>query len=691
MSAQNLYLLIALAPLATAVVAGLFGTGFLGSWLGRRGSHVLTILGVAVSFAGSLLVLQQVLDGQTFEGTVYTWSMIGPVKFEIGFLIDPLTALMMVVVTSVSLMVHIYTIGYMSDDPGYQRFFSYISLFTFSMLMLVMSNNMLQLFFGWEAVGLVSYLLIGFYYGRPSAVFANLKAFMVNRVGDFGFVLGIGLLYAYTGTLNYAEVFAQVDKLSGLLFPGTEWHLLTVACLALFVGAMGKSAQAPLHVWLPDSMEGPTPISALIHAATMVTAGIFMVARFSPVFEMSPTALSVIIVIGAFGALFLGILGVVQNDIKRVVAYSTLSQLGYMTVALGASAYPVAIFHLMTHAFFKALLFLGAGSVILGMHHDQDMRHMGGLRKYMPITWITMLIGTLALVGTPFFSGFYSKEHIIEAAGAANVWGANFAYYATLCGVFVTSLYSFRLYFLVFHGKERFDTVHGPAHVHHDEGRTLAAHGHDAHGHDGHAHGDHGHDAHHGGLPKESPWVVTLPLVLLAVMSVVAGVWFIDPLLFDGYFGKAITVASHHPAMAELAHEWHGWVAFALHGFTSVPFLLLLAGFVVAWYCWLVNPSVPAAFARGLAPVYRLLDNKYYFDWFNENVIARFARALGRGLWQGGDRGLIDGLIINGSARLVGAAAATARLLQSGYIYHYAFAMIIGIMVFLTFFVLMVH
>ncbi|WP_322996762.1 NADH-quinone oxidoreductase subunit L [Castellaniella sp.] len=677
MSAQSLYLLIALAPLATALVVGFFGTGFMGSWICRRAAHGLTILGVLISFVGSLIVLQQVMDGQTFNGTIYTWSMIGPYKFEIGFLIDSLTALMMVVVTGVSLMVHIYTIGYMAEDPGYNRFFSYISLFTFSMLMLVMSNNMLQLFFGWEAVGLVSYLLIGFYYSKPSAVFANLKAFMVNRVGDFGFVLGIGLLYAYTGSLNYTEVFAQADRLGAIVFPGTDWQMLTVACLCLFVGAMGKSAQAPLHVWLPDSMEGPTPISALIHAATMVTAGIFMVARFSPLYELSDTALSVMLVIGAFGAFFLGILGVIQNDIKRVVAYSTLSQLGYMVVALGASAYSVAIFHLMTHAFFKALLFLGAGSVIMGMLHDQDMRHMGGLWKRMPITWITMLIGSLALVGTPFFSGYYSKESIISAVHAANVPGAGFAYVMTLCGVFVTSLYSFRLLFLVFHGKPRYHQDHHEDHAH-DEAHWTN-------------HGDGpGIHALHGAEPKESPWVVTVPLVILAFMSVVAGVWFVDPLLFDGYFGQSITVLAQHPAMAALTAEWHGWVAYGLHGFTAFPIVLLLAGLVVAWYCWLVNPAVPAACARVFAPVYRLLDNKYYFDWFNEQVVARFARALGRGLWQGGDRGIIDGIIVNGSARLVGATAATARLLQSGYIYHYAFAMIIGIMVFLTFFVLMV-
>ena len=670
-SSPNLYLLIALAPLAGAILAGLFGTGFLGRPIGRRASHVITILGVLISAIGSVVVLGDVLNGLRFDGAVYTWSLIGQTKLEIGFLIDPLSAMMMVVVTSVSLMVHIYTIGYMADDPGYQRFFSYISLFTFSMLMLVMSNNMVQLFFGWEAVGLVSYLLIGFWYTRPTAIFANMKAFLINRVGDFGFVLGIGLLFAYAGTMHYGEVFAQADKLAKLTLPGSDWMLLTVACICLFIGAMGKSAQVPLHAWLPDSMEGPTPISALIHAATMVTAGIFMVARFSPLFELSDVALSFIIVIGAIGALFLGILGIIQNDIKRVVAYSTLSQLGYMTVALGASAYSVAIFHLMTHAFFKALLFLGAGSVIIGMHHDQDIRNMGGLRKYMPITWITFLLGTLALVGTPFFSGFYSKEHIIEAAGAAKVWGASFAYYATLIGVFVTSLYSFRVYFLVFHGKERFDTSgHG--------------HGH-GHGHDDHGHDDHG---HHGGTPHESPWVVTLPLLLLAIPSVLIGAWVVDPMLFGKFFDGVIKVLPQHPAMHELHEEWHGWVAFGMHAFQTLPFWLVVAGAVIAWYCYLINPKVPAAIKSSLSGVNRILENKYFVDWINEQIIARGARCLGRGLWQTGDRGLIDGLLVNGSARVVGWVSAISRHLQSGFIYHYAFAMIIGIMALVTFFVL---
>jgi len=662
MSNVTLYLLIALAPLAGAVLAGLFGTGFLGRPVGRIGAHRITIAGVAISALGSVFVLADVLGGNTFDGTVYTWTLIGNIPLEIGFLIDPLSAMMMVVVTSVSLMVHIYTIGYMADDPGYQRFFAYISLFTFSMLMLVMANNMLQLFFGWEAVGLVSYLLIGFWYTKPTAIFANMKAFLINRVGDFGFVLGIGLLFAYAGSMHYGTVFAQAEVLDGLSFPGSDWALLTVACIALFVGAMGKSAQVPLHAWLPDSMEGPTPISALIHAATMVTAGIFMVARFSPLFELSDTALSFIIVIGAIGALFLGVLGIIQNDIKRVVAYSTLSQLGYMTVALGASAYPAAIFHLMTHAFFKALLFLAAGSVIIGMHHEQDIRHMGGLRKLMPITWITFLIGTLSLIGTPFFAGFYSKEHVIEAAGAATVWGAGFAYYATLIGVFVTSLYSFRVYFLVFHGKPRFD---------------AAGHGHDDHGH-----------GHHGGIPHESPWVVTLPLALLAIPSVLVGAWAIDPLLFGRFFDGAITVLPRHPAMAELAGHWHDWPAYGVHALSTLPFWLALAGAVVAWYGYLINPRLPAAIKAALPGVNRVLENKYYVDWINENLIARGLRCLGQGLWQRGDRGLIDGLLVNGSARLVAWIAHASRTLQSGYIYHYAFAMIIGIMALVSFFVL---
>ena len=581
---------------------------------------------------------------------------------EVGFLIDQLTAMMMVVVTFVSLMVHVYTIGYMEEDDGYQRFFAYISLFTFSMLMLVMSNNLLQLFFGWEAVGLVSYLLIGFWYTKPSAIYANLKAFMVNRVGDFGFVLGIGLLVAWTGSLDYAEIFAaapNLEKVTIQLIGDTPWSLITVTCICLFVGAMGKSAQFPLHVWLPDSMEGPTPISALIHAATMVTAGIFMVSRMSPLYEMSEVALSFVMIIGAITAFFMGLMGIIQNDIKRVVAYSTLSQLGYMTVALGASAYSVAVFHLMTHAFFKALLFLGAGSVIIGMHHDQDIRHMGGLRKYMPITWITSLIGSLALVGTPFFSGFYSKESIIEAVHHANVPGSGIAYWALLSGVFVTAFYSFRMYFLVFHGKPRFETAHG-----HD------AHGHDAHGHDGHG-------AH---VPHESPWVVTVPLVLLAIPSIIIGALAADSMITGEYFKGVITVfADRHPAMAALAEHWHGWVAMALHGFTSLPFWLMVAGIATAWYFYLVNPAIPARLQQTFKGIYTVLENKYYLDRFNEWFFAGGARRLGSGLWKRGDQGLIDGLVVNGSARLVGWFSRVLRQGQTGFLNHYAIAMIIGL------------
>ena len=537
------------------------------------------------------------------------------------------------------------------------------------MLMLVMSNNMLQLFFGWEAVGLVSYLLIGFWFNKPTAIFANMKAFLVNRVGDFGFILGIGLIAAYAGTLNYTEAFAKAGTLAGITFPGTEWMLITVICICLFIGAMGKSAQFPLHVWLPDSMEGPTPISALIHAATMVTAGIFMVARMSPLFELSDTALSFILVIGAITALFMGFLGIIQNDIKRVVAYSTLSQLGYMTVALGASAYSVAVFHLMTHAFFKALLFLGAGSVIIGMHHNQDIRWMGGVRKYMPITWITSLLGSLALIGTPFFAGFYSKDSIIEAVHESHLWGANFAYYAVLAGVFITAFYSFRMYFLVFHGKERYDQ--NPD-AHHDD------HG---HGHDDHGHG-------HDHKPHESPWVVWLPLVLLAIPSVVIGFMTIEPMLFGEFFKNAIFVdGAKHNAMKELEEGFHGPVAMAIHGLTTAPFWLALAGVVLSWYMYMINPALPAAIKRAFGPIYRLLENKYYMDWFNENVIARATRALGTGLWKGGDQALIDGAVVNGSWKLVGRISGVVRWMQSGYIYHYAFAMLLGIFILMTYFV----
>ncbi len=662
-------LMVPMAPLAGALVAGILGTQFGGNWIGRRMSHSLTILGVLVAFVISAMTLKSVaLDGARFNETLYTWMVVGGLKMEIGFLVDGLTAMMMCVVTFVSLMVHIYTIGYMEEDEGYNRFFAYISLFTFSMLMLVMSNNMLQLFFGWEAVGLVSYLLIGFWFNKPTAIFANMKAFLVNRVGDFGFILGIGLIVAFAGTLNYTEAFAKGGELAKLSFPGTDWMLVTVICICLFIGAMGKSAQFPLHVWLPDSMEGPTPISALIHAATMVTAGIFMVARMSPLFELSDAALNFILVIGAITALFMGFLGIIQNDIKRVVAYSTLSQLGYMTVALGASAYSVAVFHLMTHAFFKALLFLAAGSVIMGVHHNQDIRWMGGLRKYMPITWITSLLGSLALIGTPLFAGFYSKDSIIEAVRESHLPGAGFASFAVLAGVFITAFYSFRMYFLVFHGKERFDQ--NP----------------DAH------HGDHhdDHHDHHGAQqkPHESPWVVTVPLVLLAIPSVVIGFMTIQPMLFGDFFKDAIFInAEKHAAMEELAKAFHGPAQMALHALTSLPFLLALAGVLSSYYMYMVNPALPAAIKSRVMPIYTLLENKYYLDWINENILARGARALGAGLWKGGDQFLIDGVLVNGSWKLVARVSGVVRRVQTGYLYHYALAMILGVFVLMTYFV----
>ena len=659
-------LAVTLAPLVGSVLAGVFGTHFGGNWLGRRITHSLTILGVLVAFILSMQTLWSVAaDGARFNETLYTWMVVGSLKMEIGFLIDGLTAMMMCVVTFVSLMVHIYTIGYMEEDEGYNRFFSYISLFTFSMLMLVMSNNMLQLFFGWEAVGLVSYLLIGFWFNKPTAIFANMKAFLVNRVGDFGFILGIGLVVAFTGTLNYTEAFAKSADLAAFTLPGTDWMLVTVICICLFIGAMGKSAQFPLHVWLPDSMEGPTPISALIHAATMVTAGIFMVARMSPLFELSDTALNLVMVIGAITALFMGFLGLIQNDIKRVVAYSTLSQLGYMTVALGASAYSVAVFHLMTHAFFKALLFLGAGSVIMGMHHNQDIRWMGGVRKYMPITWITSLLGSLALIGTPFFSGFYSKDSIIEAVAESTLPAAGFAHFAVLAGVFVTAFYSFRMYFLVFHGAERYDQ--NP----------------DAH------HDDHSHDSgHHDHTPHESPWVVTVPLLLLAIPSVVIGYFTIDAMLFGDFLKDAIFInEDKHEAMHELGHAYHGAIAMAMHAFSSAPFWLAFAGVVSSYYMYMINPSVPAAIKRACMPIYTLFENKYYMDWINENILARGARALGTGLWKGGDQSVIDGGIVNGSWKLVGAVSAVTRQFQTGYLYHYALAMIVGVFLLMTWFV----
>ena len=666
-----LYLIIPLAPLFGAIIAGLFAKA-----IGRTGAHTVTILGVSVSLVASLVVLASVMNGNTFNGDIYTWLESGGLKLSIGFLIDPLTAVMMVVVTFVSLMVHIYTIGYMAHDEenwpegsragtnSYQRFFAYISLFTFSMLMLVMSNNFVQLFFGWEAVGLVSYLLIGFWSVRPTAVYANLKAFLVNRVGDFGFLLGIGLIAAYAGSLDYATVFGKSRELATLTEATTGWPLVTAICIGLFVGAMGKSAQFPLHVWLPDSMEGPTPISALIHAATMVTAGIFMVSRMSPLFELSETALSMVIVVGAITTLFMALIAIVQTDIKRVVAYSTLSQLGYMTMALGASAYSVAIFHLMTHAFFKAVLFLGAGSVIIAMHHEQDMRKMGGLRKYMPFTYATVLIGAIANAGLPPFAGFFSKDSIIEAVHLAQVPGAGFAYLCALAAVFVGGLYSFRLVFFAFHGKERFrEATHD---AHHDH----AAH-HDAHGHHG------GHE------PHESPKVVTVPLILLSIPAIASG-WLIGSFLYGSWFGDAIYVDPAHAGMAHMKESFHGVFGMMAHGVQTLPFWLAIAGAGTAWFLYIKRPDLPAVIKAKSGVLATILEKKYGFDEFNEWFFAGGARGIGHGLWKAGDQTIIDGVAVNGSARLVGWIAGVVRLIQSGHLYQYAFSMIIGVFVLLT-------
>src|SRR5256712_6910639 len=646
MTDLQLYLLVPLAPLAGALIAGAGGRG-----MGRAGAHWVTISGVAISFAASCLIFLDALDGAVSNGPVYTWLVSDGIRFEIGFLIDRLSALMMVVVTFVALMVHVYTIGYMADDPGYQRFFAYIALFTFSMLMLVMANNFLQLFFGWEAVGLVSYLLIGFWYTRPSAIYASLKAFLVNRVGDFGFLLAVALVLAYFGTLDYAAVFSRAQAVAGPtieVIPGAPWLLVSAICIGLFVGAMGKSAQFPLHVWLPDSMEGPTPISALIHAATMVTAGIFMVARMSPLFELSQTALALMLVVGGITAFFMALIAVVQYDIKRVVAYSTLSQLGYMTVALGASAYSAAIFHLMTHAFFKALLFLGAGSVIIALHHEQDMRKMGGLWKYMPWTYGTVLIGAIASVGVPGFAGFFSKDAIIEAVHLSKTPFAGFAWLAVTLCVFVTAFYTFRLVFYAFHGKERFES--------------------------------------HDHAPHESPAVVTVPLVLLAIPSICAG-WVIGPMLYGDYFGSSIQIAPSHSGLREMAEEFHGVLPMMAHAVKTIPFWLTLAGIVAAWYLYILKPELHVKLRQKAGVLVTVLEEKYGFDRFYDWFFAGGARRFGNGLWRFGDVTVIDGLMVNGSASLIGWFAGLVRLVQSGFIYHYAIFMIIGVSMLLTYFI----
>ena len=644
---ENIYLAIILAPLFGSIAAGLFG-----KQIGRSGAHIVTIIGVAVSCALSFYAFKDVvLDGAAvFNGSVYTWAVSDGISFEIGFLIDRLTAMMMLVVTFVSLMVHVYTIGYMKDDPGYQRFFSYISLFTFSMLMLVMANNFMQLFFGWEAVGLVSYLLIGFWFKRETAIYANLKAFLVNRVGDFGFLLGIAVILMYFNSLDYADVFSASGNIAQLtveVIPGFEWNVMTLICILLFIGAMGKSAQVPLHVWLPDSMEGPTPISALIHAATMVTAGVFMVARMSPMYEFSETALSFILIIGAITALFMGFLGLIQNDIKRVVAYSTLSQLGYMVVAMGASAYAAGLFHLMTHAFFKALLFLAAGSVIMAMHHEQDIRKMGGLKKYLPITYWTALIGSLALIGFPGFAGFFSKDAIIEAVGHSEIAGSGFAYFAVLAGVFITALYSFRMFFLVFHGKERMD-------------ENTRSH------------------------LKESPLVVTVPLILLAIPSVGIGAYAIGPMLFGDYFGSSLVIFKEHDVLAQIGEHFTGAMGFLIHGLMSPAFFLSIGGLATAWYIYMVKPEIATKAKEKYQSIYNILDKAYGFDDFNDTVFAGGFRKIGSFLSTVVDRKIIDGFAVNGTANSVVWWSSVAKNAQTGYLYHYAFAMIVGLTGLLT-------
>ena len=700
----NVQLLLAalLTPLAGALIAGLMGSMFGGHMIRRRTSKAVTVTGVFISFVCSFMILLQVLQGSEFNGTIYTWASIGGLKLEIGFLVDSLTAMMMTVVTFISLLVHVYSMGYMENDDNVSRFFSYISFFTFSMLALVMSNNFLQLFFGWEAVGLVSYLLIGFWLEKPTAVSAGLKAFLVNRVGDFGFIIGIGLVFAFAGSLNYQDIFAIREQLAMMTLPGTGWLVITAICLFLFVGAMGKSAQFPFHVWLPDSMEGPTPISALIHAATMVTAGIFMVARLSPLYELSETALSVMVVVGAISALFLGLVAMVQTDIKRIIAYSTLSQLGYMVVALGVSAYSAAVFHLMTHAFFKALLFLAAGSVILGMHHDQDIRNMGGLRKYMPLTWITALIGALALTGMPFFSGFYSKETIISAVRASSVTGSTFALVAVIIGLFVTGFYTFRLFFYVFHGKERFQrqqlvNLKTAEKEKVPQGNIIGL--------------------LPGEKPQESPWIIRLPLILLAIPSVIAGYLMIEPMVFGDFFESAVFIDNErHTAMSSLALHFDNALWMTLHEIMTPTFWLAVAGIGVAWYFYMMNPVIPIRLRRRFRFLHRLLVEQYYLDKLYEKmfvnstlwlgnvlwkkidvrliddwIISRFfvngTKKVGWAMWKVVDVITIDGLLVNGGARMMGWIASVVRHFQSGYLYHYVFAMILGLLCLLFWFV----
>lgn len=643
---KELSLLVVLSPLLGSLISGLFGKR-----IGVRGAHFVTIFFMLISLSCAAVIGKLVvLDGDSFNGAIYTWAQSGSFHFDVGFLIDRLTAVMMLVVTFVSLIVHIYSIGYMKGDDGNQRFFSYVSGFTFAMLMLVTANNFLQLFFGWEGVGLVSYLLIGFWFQKESAAAGSLKAFLVNRVGDFGFILGIAAILDYFGSVSYSTVFAKAASLSQTtisIFPHHPWSIITVICILLFIGAMGKSAQMPLHVWLPESMEGPTPISALIHAATMVTAGVFMVARMSPLFELSPVSLSMVMMVGATGALMLGLLAFVEYDIKRVIAYSTMSQLGYMMAANGASAFNAGIFHLMTHACFKALLFLAAGSVIIAMHHEQDLRKMGNLKKYLPVTYITFLIGALALAAVPPTAGFFSKDAVIEAVHHSTIFGSEYSYILLLIGAFVTAFYIFRAFFMAFHTSEKMDE-HTRTHL------------------------------------KEHP-IMLFPLILLAIPSLLLGIFTVKPMLYDfpGYLGGSVTVLPQYNVLATMSADFHGVWNQVLHSVYTLPFWFSISGIFCAWLAVIALPQIGVFFRKYFSWLHRILVAQYGFDTFNNWVFVRGARRMSEFFYHIGDLKVIDSGMVDGSGRGVARVSQLLRKLQSGYLYHYVFIMIVGLLGFL--------
>jgi NADH-quinone oxidoreductase subunit L len=671
-----MYHAIVFLPLVGFLIAGFFGR-----IIGARPSEIVTTALLFVSAVLSWVAFIHVGFGEEpmFRVQVAQWLSVGDLQVDWAFRIDTLTAMMLVVVNTVSSLVHLYSIGYMHEDPHRPRFFAYLSLFTFAMLMLVTADNLVQMFFGWEGVGLASYLLIGFWYKKDSANAAAMKAFIVNRVGDFGFLLGIFTVFVLFNSVAFDQIFPRVGELANanFTFLGIEGHGLTIAALLLFMGAMGKSAQVPLHTWLPDAMEGPTPVSALIHAATMVTAGVFMVARLSPIFEYAPAALTVVTIIGGITAFFAATIGLVQNDIKRVIAYSTCSQLGYMFVALGVGAYGAGVFHLFTHAFFKALLFLGAGSVIHAMHHEQDMRYMGALRRYIPITTAMMAIGTLALTGFPFTAGYYSKDAIIEAAYASHSSAGSFAFLATVVAAFMTSFYSWRLFFMTFEGNPRWADSHHHAHGDH-EGTEHDDHGHDV---EPATHADHEHGHHGAHTPHESPLVMLLPLIVLAIGALIAGFIFHDYFIGEKYneFWKGALATGPENHILEEMHHVPGWVPF-------LPTLMMALGFVLAWYMYIIDAKQPAKLAADHPILYRFLLNKWYFDELYDAIFVRPAMAIGRFFWRTGDQKIIDGLGPDGiSARVLDVTRGAVRL-QSGYVYHYAFAMLIGVAALVTFY-----